>query len=46
MANLFDKKELGWKEISEERKAEIFNFCEGYMNFLNEAKIEREFVQY
>jgi aspartyl aminopeptidase len=42
---LFDKKEIGWKGISEKRKEEIFKFCEGYMRFLNKAKIEREFVQ-
>ena len=28
---LFDKKEIGWKEIQESEKEEIFNFCKGYM---------------
>jgi len=41
---LFNKKEIGWKEIDERQKEEIFNFCNGYMKFLNKAKIEREFV--
>ena len=41
---LLDKKENGWKEIDEERKNEIFEFCKGYMDFLGMAKIEREFV--
>jgi len=41
---LFNKKEIGWKEIDEREKEEIFNFCNGYMKFLNKAKIEREFV--
>ena len=43
--NLFDKKEIGWKGIRENQKEEIFRFCDGYMRFLNDAKIEREFVQ-
>ena len=41
---LFNKKEIGWKEIDEREKEEIFNFCNGYLKFLNKAKIEREFV--
>ncbi|MCI9063787.1 MAG: aminopeptidase [Clostridia bacterium] len=41
---LFDKKDIGWKEVDEREKEEIFNFCNGYMKFLNKAKIEREFV--
>ena len=43
--DLFDKKEIGWKTIDENRKNEIFNFCDNYMNFLGKAKIEREFVK-
>ena len=43
--NLLDKKTIGWKEIDESRRNEIFNFCDDYMNFLRGAKIEREFVQ-
>ena len=43
--DLLDKKENGWKYLDEGRKQEIFDFCEGYMDFLGKAKIEREFVQ-
>ena len=43
--DLLDKKEIGWKEVNEERMNVIFKFCDGYMEFLNTAKIEREFVQ-
>ncbi len=43
--NLLDKKEIGWKEIDDSRKEDIFKFCEQYMRFLNGAKTEREFVQ-
>ena len=42
---LFNKKEIGWKDVNEREKEEIFNFCNGYMKFLNKAKIEREFVE-
>ena len=42
---LFDKKEFGWKGTSEEEKKEIFDFSNGYMKFLNKAKIEREFIR-
>ena len=44
-ANLFDKKEIGWKEINEDQKKEIFEFCNNYMKFLNKAKTEREFIE-
>ncbi len=30
-------------KASEKEKAEIFEFCEGYRNFINESKTEREF---
>ena len=42
---LFDKKENGWLSVSEEEKQNIFDFSKGYMNFLNQAKTEREFVK-
>ena len=41
---LLNKKENGWKYTNEEQKKQIFEFCDKYMNFLNKAKIEREFV--
>ena len=43
--DLVDKKENGWKCADEGRRQEIFNFCDGYMDFLGKAKIEREFVK-
>ena len=39
------KKENGWETINDSKKEEIFKFSEGYMNFLNKAKTEREFIQ-
>lgn len=41
---LFNKKKVGWEDISHEEKNEIFVFCDGYMKFLNKAKTEREFI--
>jgi len=41
---LFNKRENGWESLNEESKQEIFNFCDGYINFLNNSKIEREAV--
>ena len=41
---LINKKDIGWKEVDEREKEDIFNFSNGYINFLNKAKIEREFV--
>ncbi len=42
---LFIQKENGWKTVDQAKKEEIFNFSKSYMNFLNKAKTEREFVQ-
>ena len=42
---LFDKKENGWISVNEEEKKNIFDFSKGYMDFLNQAKTEREFVK-
>lgn len=42
---LFDKKEDGWKNIDMRVKEDIFNLSKKYMNFLNSAKTEREFVK-
>ena len=42
---LINKKENGWETIDEETKKKIFEFTQGYMNFLNKAKTEREFVK-
>ena len=42
---LFNKKKVGWENLDTRRKEEIFNFCKEYMDFLNKAKTEREFVK-
>ena len=42
---LFNKKENGWKSVNEEEKKAIFDFSKGYMDFLNQAKTEREFIK-
>ena len=41
---LFHKKENGWADASEEDKSNIYNYCEGYMEFLNKSKTDREIV--
>lgn len=41
---LFHKKENGWETISEERKNEIYEYCNGYMEFMTKSKTEREIV--
>ena len=42
---LFNDKKNGWESVSEEEGRNIFNYCNGYMKFLNEAKTEREIVK-
>ena len=42
---LFNKKQVGWENLETRQKEEIFNFCKGYMDFLNKAKTEREFIK-
>ena len=42
---LFLKKENGWNSVDEAEKEKIFNFSNDYMNYLNRAKTEREFIQ-
>lgn len=41
---LFQKKENGWETVDTRTKEEIFNLSKEYMNFLNKAKTEREFI--
>ena len=41
---LFNKKKSGWLEIENEEGSKIFSFCEGYMDYLNKAKTERESI--
>lgn len=41
---LMDKKVSGWIETDNEKFGNIFNFCDGYIEFLNKSKTEREFT--
>lgn len=43
---LFNKRETGWKNISEESKEKIFKFSDEYIYFLNKVKTEREAVHF
>ena len=42
---LFNEKKVGWEGLTEEQKNEIFNYCNGYIGFLNKGKTEREIVK-
>ena len=42
---LFNKKENGWKTKSEEEKQAIFDYANGYINYMNMSKTEREIVE-
>lgn len=42
---LFHQKENGWDSVDESKKAEIFKLSKNYMDFLNVAKTEREFIK-
>ena len=41
---LFNKKEIGWSQIDTREKEAIYSYCNGYMNFMNRSKTEREAV--
>ena len=41
---LLNNKEVGWNEIDTREKEAIFTFCNGYIDFLNKAKTEREAI--
>ena len=42
---LFVKKDCGWNDMSKEEMDTIFAYADGYINFLNKAKTEREAVE-
>ena len=44
--SLFMKKKNGWETVTEEERGKIYEFSKGYIDFLNEAKIEREVIEY
>ena len=41
---LLNEKKSGWLETDDEKFGKIFELCNGYMEFLNRSKIEREFA--
>ena len=41
---LFNKKEIGWTQIDTREREAIYSYCNGYMNFMNKSKTEREAV--
>ena len=42
---LFRNQTTGWEEVSEEEKTAIDEVSKSYMDFLNKAKTEREFIK-
>ena len=42
---LFDCKKNGWEETSQDIGKKIFEYCDGYIKYLNESKTEREIVK-
>ena len=42
---LFNQKKNGWEGLTEKQRNEIFNYCSGYMGYLNKGKTEREIVK-
>ena len=43
--SLFNNKKTGWADLSEEKKNEIYSYCNSYMDFLNNGKTEREIIK-
>ena len=43
---LFNKKDNGWESLDSNQKEEVFDLSKKYMDFLNVAKTEREFVKH
>lgn len=43
---LFNKKDNGWDSLDSNQKEEVFDLSKKYMNFLNVAKTEREFIKH
>ena len=42
---LFNIKKVGWENLNDAAKQEIQNYCNAYMDFLNEGKTEREIIK-
>lgn len=43
---LFNKKTIGWAKSTDSEIKNIYSFCDGYINFLNCAKTERECISF
>jgi len=43
---LFNKKDNGWESLDSNQKEEVFDLSKKYMDFLNIAKTEREFIKH
>lgn len=43
---LFNKKDNGWETLDSNQKEEVFDLSKKYMDFLNVAKTEREFIKH
>ena len=43
---LFNQKKDGWEDLDTNQREEVFNLCKRYMDFLNVAKTEREFIKH
>ena len=42
---LFNQKKDGWDDLKDNTKEEVFELSKNYINFLNKAKTEREFIK-
>lgn len=42
MDNILNKKECGWKNLSDSEMNKVLDFSDGYIKFLNRSKTERE----
>ena len=43
---LFNQKKDGWEDLDTNQREEVFNLSKKYMDFLNVAKTEREFIKH
>ena len=42
---LFNQKKDGWDDLKEADREKVFALSKNYINFLNKAKTEREFIK-
>ena len=45
MSDLTINRKSGWEDVAEEEKVQIYDFANNYMDFLNNAKTEREIIK-